>query len=180
MHCIRILTDEDFGLAIKEFINPKKRSGARGIILNEEGKVAILNKSNKNEFKLIGGGIEENEDPQLAFKREALEECGCEVEIDDFLGIIKEEKSQSNFIQTSYVYLAHVTKDTKELHLTTKEIDEGAKLLWLDIDEAIKQIKDCEQKLVSSKYEDVYFTKFIVRRDYFILDYYKNNYCHND
>ena len=176
MKCIKTITDEDFDLEIKNFDNPRTRLGARGIVFNDKNEIAILNKTNKNEYKLVGGGIEENEDPTIAFKREVLEESGCKVEIDDCLGIIKEEKSQDNFIQTSYVYVAHVIEDTKELNLTTKEIDEGSKLLWLKIEDAINIIKDCENKLIPSKYENVYHTKFIVRRDYTILKYYIENY----
>ena len=149
MKCIKVITDEDFGLDIKKFDNPRVRYGARGIVFNDKNEIAILNKSNKNEYKLVGGGIEENEDPTIAFKREVLEESGCKVEIDDFLGTIKEEKSQDNFMQTSYVYVAHVLEDTKQLHLTDKEIDEGSQLLWLKIEDAIKIIKDCEDKLIN-------------------------------
>ena len=166
MKCIKVLTDEDFGNEIKEFNNPEIRYGARGIIFNDKNEIAILNKSNKNEYKLVGGGIEEFENPIKAFKREALEESGCVIDVDDFLGTIKEEKSEYNFMQISYVYVAHVIKDTKELSLTEKENEEGAKLIWLKIDDAMKYIKDSEEKLIASKYEDVNFTKFIVRRDY--------------
>lgn len=176
MKCIKILTDLDFGLDVKNFDNPRMRRGARGIVFNDKKEIAILNKSNKHEYKLVGGGIEESEDPVVAFKREVLEEAGCKIEIDDFLGIIKEEKSQGNFMQTSYVYVAHVIEDTKELHFTEKEIEEGSKLVWLKIDEAMDVIKNSEDKLVASKYEDVYHTKFIVRRDYTILKYYFEKY----
>ena len=108
MKCIKTITDEDFDLKIKNFNNPRTRLGARGIVFNDKNEIAILNKANKNEYKLVGGGIKENEDPTVAFKREVLEESGCKIDIDDFLGIIKEEKSQDNFIQTSYIYVAHV------------------------------------------------------------------------
>ena len=60
----------------------------------------------------------------------------------------------------------------KHLNLTEKEKTEGSRLLWLDLDEAIKVIKECENNLKASIYEDVYATKFIVRRDYYILKYY--------
>lgn len=166
------ITDQDFGLEPRAFEHPRQRRGARGIILNDKGEVAILNKANKNEYKLVGGGIEEGEDPETAFKREALEEAGCEVEIDQCLGLAREEKSQDNFIQESYIFLAHVVNDTDELHLTEKEKDEGARLIWLEPAEALAKIKDCEDKLVDSGYENIYHTKFIVRRDYAILDYY--------
>ena len=176
MKCIGKITDEDFGLKVIPFDNPRKRIGARGIVFNEDNKIAILNKSLKNEYKLVGGGIKEDEDPTKAFKREVLEEAGCVVEIDDCLGTFEELKSEDNFKQTSYIYVAHVIEDRKELHLTQKEIDEGAKLLWLDIEDAMKFIKESEEKLVASDYENVYHTKFIVRRDYAILKYYLNNY----
>ena len=89
----------------------------------------------------------------------------------DLIGTIREERTQNNFIQTSYIFTAHVIEDTKKLNLTEKEIAEGAQLLWLDIDEAINIIKSCESKLKASEYEDVYLTRFVVRRDYNILDY---------
>ena len=83
MKCINKLTDEDFGLDIVPFDNPRHRYGARGIVFNKDNKIAVLNKTLKNEYKLVGGGIEEDEDPTKAFKREVLEEAGCIVEIDN-------------------------------------------------------------------------------------------------
>lgn len=175
MICIKKITDEDFGITSIKMENPRHRLGARGLVFKDE-KVAILNKRLKNEYKLVGGGIEKDEDPATAFQREVLEETGCQIEIVDILGITEEYKSQDNFRQTSYVYVANVINDTGNFNFTQKEIDEGSKLLWLDINDALKLIKESENKLVSSKYESVYHTKFIVRRDYDILKYYIDNY----
>ena len=179
MKCFKTITDDDLGLKSIAFDNPRHRFSARGIVLNEDGKIAILYKEAKHEYKLIGGGIEEEEDPIKAFKREALEETGCIVEIDDCLGTTEELKTLDNFKQTSYVYVAHVVKNTKSLNLTEQEKGEGSNLIWLDIGEAIKNIKECETKLVSSKYEgnmSVYHARFIVKRDYAILKYYQKMY----
>lgn len=178
MICIKRITDEDFGLECVPFVNPRCRFGARGIIFNNENKIAILYKKMKNEYKLVGGGIDENEDPTKAFKRECLEETGCVVEIDDCLGTTEELKTQDDFKQTSYVYIAHVINDTGHPNYTKQEIGEGSEILWLDIDDAMKVIQDSEEKIVASKYDgdkSVYHTKFIVRRDYEILRYYKNH-----
>ena len=172
MDCIKIITDKDLGLKEIPFDNPKIRKGARGIVINSDGKIALLNKVNKNEYKLPGGGFENDEDSESAFMREIMEETGCEVEIIKALGTIKEHKSHRNFKQTSYIFVSKVINDTHQLHLTDKEKDEGAKLLWVDEKEALKLIVDCYEKLVPSKYEDVYFTKFIVVRDKEILQYY--------
>lgn len=175
MNLIKKLTDKDFNIEPVEMNNPRHRFAARGLVF-KDNKIAILNKQFKREYKLVGGGIEENEDPAIAFQREVLEEAGCEIEIKDLLGIIEEEKSQDNFKQTSYVYVANVIKDTKHLNLTQKELDEGARLLWLDIEDAMRLIKESEDKLIASEYENIYHTKFIVRRDYEILKYYLENY----
>ncbi len=169
---IDTITDKNIGeesVTVKEF---RTRRASRGIILREDGKIAVFNKANKNEYKLPGGGIEGNEEPEKAFLREALEETGCEVEITDFLGTIEEIKTQEAFKQTSYVYVSKVINDTKKLHLTKKEKDEGAKLVWETPENALKLIQSSFDNLVASKYESIYHTKFIVCRDTRILQEY--------
>ena len=175
MNCIKIFKDEDLGLTSVKFNNPRIRYGARGIVLRKDGKIAIFNKVNKNEYKLPGGGINENEDIKEAFKREVLEETGCEVEIIEELGIVEEHKSLDNFKQISYLFIGKVINDNNKLNLTEKEIDEGAKVLWVNKHEGLKLISECFNNIKESKYENLYHSKFIVLRDKFILDYYINN-----
>ena len=57
--------------------------------------------------------------------------------------------------------------------LTEKE--EGLEFLWVDINEALKKMKECLGKLKESKYYDIYRTKFMVMRDIKILEYYLKN-----
>lgn len=178
---IDIIDDSKIGVEVIEMNNPKIRYASRGIVFDESGKIAVFHKANKNEYKLPGGGVEENEDKKEAFKREVLEEVGCEVEILEELGTIEEHKSQTNFKQISSVFVAKVTKNTHELHLTEKEKAEGSELLWLEINDAKKYIEDSFDKLKSSPfdptingYESVYMTKFIIKRDARIIDYYLN------
>lgn len=161
MKCIRVLKDEDFGLESVEFNNPRVRYGARGIIIREDGKIAIFNKSNKNEYKLPGGGVDKGEDIKEDFKREALEETGCEIEIIKELGTIEEHKSLDNFKQISYLFVGKVLKDNNQLELTQKEKDEGAKLLWVDKEEGLKLITDCFEDLKESKYENLYHSNLL-------------------
>ena len=176
MSHIRIITDKEFGLEPKPFsFQPRERIGARGIIINTDGNIAIFNKSNKNEYKLPGGGVDDGEDFEEAFKREAMEETGCEIKIIKKLGTIVEEKSQDDFIQVSHVFVAQVIKDTGTLHLTEKEVDEGAKLMWVSPEKGLELITNCINNLIGSKYENVYHTKFIVTRDRYILEHYIND-----
>lgn len=175
MNVIAKLTNEDFGLEPKKLENYHTRKASRGIVIREDGKIAIQNKSNKNEYKLVGGGIEGDEAPSIAFKREVLEEAGCEVEIVEQLGIIEEERSEINLKQISYIFVARVTNDTHKLNLTEKEKSEGAKLLWVEPKEALDLIINCYDKLLPSDYENVYATRFVVTRDRKILEYYLAN-----
>ena len=175
MKLICKITDSDIGQQNVEMTNTEIRLGARGIVVRDDGKIAIFNKSNKNEYKLPGGGIENDELPEVAFAREVLEETGCIVEIIEKLGIAEEYKSQINFKQTSHVFYGKVIEDTKKLNITQKEKDEGAKLLWVTPQEALELITNCYDNLVKSDYETVYFSKFIVLRDKKILEYSLNN-----
>ena len=152
--------------------NPKLRLGARGIVIREDGKIAVFNKSNKNEYKLPGGGLEGEETPEDAFKREVLEETGCEVEIIQALGTTEEYKSLNNFKQISYIFVGKVLKDNKQLNVTEKEKDEGAKLVWETPERALELITECYDKITASKYSSVYSTKFVVLRDRKILEKY--------
>lgn len=172
MELICKITDEDIGETPIEMENPSVRQGARGIVIREDGKIAIFNKSNKNEYKLPGGGIEGDEEPKEAFKREVLEETGCEIEVIEELGIAEEYKSLDNFKQTSYAFVGKVVNDTKKLNLTEKERDEGAKLLWETPEKALALIVECYDKLIAFKYNSVYSTKFVVLRDRKILEKY--------
>ena len=172
MKLICKITDKDIGENYIEMKNPKLRLGARGIVIREDGKVAVFNKSNKNEYKLPGGGIEGEEKPEEAFKREVLEETGCEVEIIQNLGTTEEYKSLNNFKQISYVFIGKVLRDTKQLNVTKKEKEEGAKLLWETPEKALELITECFDKLVASKYSSIYSTKFVVLRDRRILEEY--------
>ena len=102
------------------------------------------------------------------------EETGCEVEIIECLGTTEEYKTFDNFKQISYVFVGKVIKDTKQLNVTQKEKEEGAKLLWETPENGLKLITECFDNLIASKYESVYHTKFIALRDRNILEYYLN------
>ena len=175
MKNIGLITNEDFNLEHVELDNPEIRTAARAIVINNEGKIAIFNKSNKNEYKLPSGGVEDGEDIKEALVRECLEETGCNVEIVKELCSIDEHRENHNFKQTSYIYIAKVVGEPGELHLTKKELDEGGRLLWVTPEEGYNLIKNCYNDLKGSAYEDLYCTRFVVLRDRKVLEYYLQN-----
>jgi len=70
MELICRITDEDLGEESVEMHNPIIRYASRGIVLRDDGKIAIFNKANKNEYKLPGGGLEEGDSFSQAFSYE--------------------------------------------------------------------------------------------------------------
>ena len=48
MNLICRITDNDIGEKNIEFDNPRIRKAARGIVIRDDGKIAIFNKFNKN------------------------------------------------------------------------------------------------------------------------------------
>ena len=171
---IGIVNDEDLGLKVKKNTEkPVIRYASRGIVLNEKDEIALLFKESKNEYKLIGGGIDENESPQDAFLRECEEELGKNVEIISIIGVIEEHKTQENFKQLSFVFEAKTISDSVQ-NLTEQEKEEGAKVVWLKKPDALDKLKKCLNNLHGSKYDSIYRTKFIVLRDIKILEYYLN------
>lgn len=56
-----------------------------------------------------------------------------------------------------YVFVGKVLKDTKQLNVTEKEKNEGAKLLWKTPKKALELIIKSYNELVASKYDSVYY-----------------------
>lgn len=170
---IATIADTDLGVAPKENPQPPTvRLGARGIVLNSAGEIALIHKTRKNEYKLPGGGIDEGEDPMAAFIRECREELGYVVEVVEELGTAVEYKSQENFKQLSFVYVAKKVDELDSRSLTDKEKDEGTEFVWLPKLQALEVMKQSLGELKQSKYDSVYRTKFMVLRDIRILEKY--------
>ena len=68
MNLIGKISDVDIGEKELFCENPNTRTAVRVILINDENKIAILHKKNKNEYKLVGGGVDEGEDFEDALK----------------------------------------------------------------------------------------------------------------
>ena len=173
MNFITKITDEDIGEKLFQINdNPTTRKAVRTILLNDSGEIAILHKIKKNEYKLIGGGVENHESLEEALRREVLEESGCEIIILKELGYVEEYRTANNFIQTSYVYVSKVSKNIGKLHLTEQEKEEEAELCWYKPEIALQKIVDSYKKLSMSKCNNLYGSKIILKRDSCILKYF--------
>lgn len=115
----------------------KKRSAARAVILDKDGKTALIFDKKYNHYKIPGGGVDENEDVFQALEREVMEEAGCKIKVVDEIGKIIEYREQLKKEMTSYCYLAELVGEKGHPQFTEREKEHGFSIEWIDLDKAI-------------------------------------------
>ena len=63
----------------------KKRKGAYAVIKNSDELFLVI-KDKDGYFYLVGGGVDEGEEPTEALYREAIEETGYKIKINELIG----------------------------------------------------------------------------------------------
>ena len=132
------------------------RKAARAVLHDNNGQIPLLFVSKHGYHKLPGGGIERKESNLEALKRECLEETGCTISIQAEVGRVTEYRHRWLLMQTSYCYYGCILSKGRT-SFTEKETDQGFRLLWLSLDDAIRAIK--------SDRPDCYEGSFIRKRD---------------
>lgn len=118
------------------------RHAVRAIVLN--GSKILMIKSKDGDLKFPGGGIERNESPIDALKREMLEESGYPVtSVRQHFGYIEElydafDDDVSLFRMRSDYYFVEINETQSSLNLDDYEAKLGFHPTWVDLDQAIK------------------------------------------
>jgi len=133
------------------------RIAVNAILFDADENIALCYMGKYDLHTLPGGGVEVGEDLQSATRREIWEETGCQCEIIGELGKIIENRYDHDFTQERSYYIARVTGEKGELHLTDEEIAEDTSVVWLPIEQALR--------IISAKEHDNYQRKFIRKRD---------------
>lgn len=155
MIVLKTIDDEDVGWKNEYPIEKLKERKASRAVLIKRDMVAMLYVAKHEYHKLPGGGLEPGENRGQALSREVLEETGCEARIIDEIGQINEVRREHGIRQTSYCYLAQVTKDTKAPTFTLEEAGQGFSLVWVPISKAI----DLMEKDTPKNYEGAFIRK---------------------
>ena len=87
---IKTITDADLGLSPKlSGASKSTRTGARAILFDESGRVALVYEHRYDHYKLPGGCVEAGEDIERALRREVKEEVGARVKNLRYLGVVR-------------------------------------------------------------------------------------------
>lgn len=158
------LSDADFNLPENgDDTQFKDRLAARAILLDDDGRVALINSTKRGCYKLPGGGVDEGELVREALEREVIEEAGYKVEVLKSLGKTVEHRHEYGQNNISYAYICRA-QDFVGNSLMEDEIEDGFELEWFDdIDAAIEAVKAIDTS-------DAYYpVKFFTARELAIL-----------
>lgn len=129
------------------------REIVRAILLDENNNICLEYLKDDDGFgprdyyETPGGGIKPGESHEQALKREIEEEVGYECEILSFLGEVDDYYNLIQRKNHNYYYLARITKKVNQ-HLEPDELIRINKILFVNIDEAIKLYSEMQDVLV--------------------------------
>lgn len=102
--------------------------GAFGLVVRDDGRLALIHSASNNTYELPGGLSEHGESPIDTFRREIDEEVGFELDDIQDLGVIRELRLNTGAETFAHVMVArattmhhpHLTAEEAQRHLNTK------------------------------------------------------------
>lgn len=123
----------------------KPKYATRTVLLDQDGRVAIINVTKHGYYKIPGGGVEEREEIRAAARREVLEEAGCDCAIVEGLGQLETEVPVWGMLDISEGFIAHVVGEKMQPKYEDWENERGFRIEWFnDLDSAIETIEQNE------------------------------------
>jgi len=168
MNCISDVDDKRMGLTDtgEDRANFPVKEGARAVLLNKKGQVALIHAKNRGWYKIPGGGREDGELILENLRREVIEETGYTIKNIQPLGYAINYRSQWQMIGKAYMYICHTDKFVGKEPMPD-EIKDGDELEWFDsIDEALAALKAVDLKKI-----DYYGAYFFTQREIDTLEY---------
>jgi len=145
MKKIGIINEHNFSIAKINKLPIQKK--VRGLIFKNKNTLICIEEDfygTKHLLKLPGGSVEKNESNLKAIKREILEETGYEIDNIKCIGFI--ENIRKEYVLHLTYYVAKIKGKQKELKLTAGELEFGTKPIEINIEKALKRIKDEYEK----------------------------------
>lgn len=120
---------------------PDVRRTARAVLLDEQGRMAVMYINAKGYHKLPGGGLELGEDFAAGLARELHEETGCAAEVVQHVHTVEEYRAKGGFLQISEGYLAKVVGPKGQPQFDEGELRDDFVLLWLNPRDVLERLE---------------------------------------
>lgn len=157
---------EDYGnIFLDDFVGSWPREASRGVIQFSDGDILVFFKERIGQYKLPGGGKENNETPEQIFIREAYEETGYMIKNIRKIGVVKDQT------QTSYIFIAEPYGEAQEIHPDGDEIKFDAKCLKMNPVDVLKNMKKFIIEHQDYSDENSLIQCYFTQRDCKILEY---------
>lgn len=143
------------------------RPTVRAVIFDQNNSVCIRTKTGSSFYFLPGGGIEGDETPIEALKRECLEEAGCKITDVQKIGTVIEHRDEAKEKRTNDCFTASLAGEQIEPTLAMGDED-GFDVIWIDINEAIVLLEN-QKNEISESTNNFYSRTFNTVRDLRIL-----------
>lgn len=127
------------------------RQTARAIVLNGNGRYAVMHSLKFGLYSLPGGGIEENESIIAALHREITEETGGKINKIDGLGIVYENRASLDYTQINYYFIVSIDGIGKT-NFTDAEKENKTMLEWHELSDVIHLINNQKFNSIQQKY----------------------------
>ena len=156
MKLLAELTDQNV-LGLEGMADVPPRLTSRAVLVNREGKIAVLYAQAFGLYSLPGGGVEKGETPGQALIRELAEETGCVPISIAELGCIRENRGHCHYTQHSFYYIVTTDGPTQAVQLTAAEARHRTSLQWHSLCDA--------WRLIASPVHTTHQRKFLQARD---------------
>lgn len=120
---------------------PDVRRTSRAVLLDEEGRMAVMFIAAKGYHKLPGGGLEDGEDHASGLARELKEETGCRADVLKHVHTVEEYRAKGGFLQISQGYIAKVVGAKGATAFDAGEVRDDFVLLWLDPKDVLERLE---------------------------------------
>ncbi|MEX1197442.1 MAG: NUDIX domain-containing protein [Pseudohongiellaceae bacterium] len=163
---------------LKELVHPElasregrilRRHAARGIVLRED-RILLLFTERYNDFSLPGGGVDRDEDIQVALMRELEEETGArDVQVQEHWGYIEEYrphwKPEYDLMHmTSHFFVCEVAPELETVRMESYEIANGMKPVWISVEEAMNHNRQVMSRQEQSMGQSIQRETFVLER----------------
>ncbi len=126
-----------------------KNIKSRLIVINQTKTLLLKKLGEPVLYSLVGGFVEEGETPREGLIREAFEEIGMKITVDE-LFLLSKLKGKKNPELTKYYYL--LSDCTKSFEL--KEVHKFDSIVWMNLEDALLNLKGTDKHIFKKHFQE--------------------------